>query len=215
METLLRYYEMYAERIPLELYVLVGSFLEEVIAPIPSPFVMTLAGTLTASQGRPFWYLFVVAVIASIGKTLGGSVLYWVADKTEDIVFMRISRWAGIGEKEIEKLGKRLSGRGWKDWAVLLGIRSTPVIASAPISVICGFLKVRLRLFIITTFIGTIVRDFVYLYVGYTTLDTANSLTEGLSGMETIIQITTVLSGVAFLGWIIYKRRQKKLTNSV
>lgn len=214
METLLRYYEIYAERIPLELYVLVGSFLEEVIAPIPSPFVMTLAGTLTQSQGRPFWYLFVVAVIASLGKTLGGSVLYWVADKTEDVLFYRISRWAGIGKDEIEKLGKRLSGRGWKDWAVLLGIRSTPVIASAPISVICGFLKVRFRLFVITTFIGSIVRDFVYLYVGFTTLDTANSFTEGLSGMESLIQISTVVSGVLFLGWIIYKRRQKKLTNS-
>lgn len=212
METLLRYYEIYADRVPLELYVLAGSFIEEVIAPIPSPFVMTLAGTLTQSQGRPFWYLFVVAVIAALGKTLGGSVLYWIADKAEDVLFYRISGWAGIGKGEIEKLGKRLSSGGWKDWAVLLGIRSTPVIASAPISVICGFLKVRFRLFVITTFFGSIVRDFIYLYIGFTTLNTANSLTEGLSGMETIIQISTAVSGLLFLAWIIYKRKLKKAT---
>lgn len=206
----LEQYQYYAERLPLEIFVFVGAFVEEVIAPIPSPFVMTLAGSVTAAQGNPFWYLFIVAMIASAGKTLGGSVLYFIADKTEDIVLLNLSRYVGITHEEIERLGKRLSRGSWRDWAVLLGIRSAPIIASAPVSVICGFLKIRFRLFVITTFLGTIVRDFVYLYVGYTTLGATNSLTEGLSGLETIIQVTAALSGLSLLAWIVYRRRQKK-----
>ena len=212
LNAFLEQYELYAERLPLEIFVLLGAFVEEVIAPIPSPFVMTLAGSVTAAQGHPFWYLFVVAVIAAAGKTLGGMVLYVIADKTEDIVFLKLSRYVGITHEEVEKLGNRLSRGSWRDWAVLMGIRSTPVIASAPISVICGFLKIRWRMFVITTFLGSIIRDFVYLYVGFTTLGTANSLTEGLGGIESFVQISTAISGLAFLGWIIYKRKMKKKT---
>jgi len=210
IEKFLRLYEQYAEQLPLEIFVVVGSFVEEVIAPIPSPFVMTLAGSVAATQGYPFWYLFVVSVLAASGKTLGATVLYYVADKAEDVVLAKLGGFVGISHKEVERIGARLNRGDWRDWSVLMVIRSTPIIASAPVSVICGFLKVRFRLFIITTFFGSIIRDFVYLYVGYTTLDTANSLTSGLSGLEGIVQISMLIGGLGALSWIVYRRLKQR-----
>lgn len=207
IEKLLTIYERYAEQLPLEVFVLVGSFVEEVVAPIPSPFVMTLAGSVAAAQNYPFWYLFVVSVLAAAGKTLGAVILYWLADKSEDLVLSKFGRFVGVTHKDVERIGQRFSGGGQRDWIVLMIIRSTPIIASAPVSLICGVLKVRFRIFIITTFLGSIIRDFVYLYVGFTTLDTANSLTENLSGVESLIQWSMLLTALGVLGWIIYKKR--------
>lgn len=210
VENLLRIYERYAEQLPLELFVLGGSFVEEVIAPIPSPFVMTLAGSVAAAQHYPFWYLFVVSILAALGKTLGAVLLYWLADKGEDLILSKLGRFIGVTHKEVESVGKRITGEGQRDWAVLMIIRSTPVIASAPVSLICGVLRVRFKVFVITTLLGSIIRDFVYLYVGYTTLDTANSLTQNLSGLENVVQWGMLLSALGLFAWIVYRKLQAK-----
>lgn len=207
MQFLLDKFEHYVQLIPIELFVLGGSFVEEVVAPIPSPFVMGLAGSAASAQGYPFWYLFVLSLLAATGKTLGGLLLYWLADKAEDIVMSKIGRYIGITHKEVERLGERLNSGTWRDWAIMLAIRSTPVIASAPVSLICGFIKVPIKLFAVTTFFGTIIRDFVYLYVGYTTLGAANTALDDLESFESIVQILMAISGLIVVGWIIYKRK--------
>jgi membrane protein DedA with SNARE-associated domain len=164
LETLLDYFERFSERVPLEVFAFLGSFFEEVIAPVPSPFIMTLAGSIAKSQGHAFWYLFVVAIIAAAGKTLGAGVLYVVADRSEDVLMSRVGRFVGISSAEVERFGARLSGSR-RDFLVLLLIRSTPVIPSAPISIICGFIKVHPRMFLIATFFGTIVRDLSLIHI--------------------------------------------------
>lgn len=206
ISSILDYFEKFADKVPLEIFVFVGAFLEEVIAPVPSPFVMTLAGSVAESQGYAFWYLLVIAVIASAGKTLGAILLYWLADKAEDLMLSRIGKFVGITHQEVEKFGSKLSGTK-RDLITLLIIRSTPVIPSAPISLICGFLKIDLKQFITATFFGTIIRDFVYLYFGYTSLDAATKLVEGMEGVESFITIAMALIGFLIVGWIIYKKK--------
>lgn len=183
-----------------------GSFIEEVIAPIPSPFVMTLAGSIAESQGSPFWYLFIVAVIAATGKTIGSILLYFLADKVEDVVLSRIGKFVGITHAEVEKFGQRFSGQK-RDFFTLLVIRSTPIIPSAPISLICGFVRINFRFFIIATFFGTIIRDFVYLYFGFTSLQAAQELMHGMEGIESFMQILLALIGAVVVGYIIYRRK--------
>lgn len=197
----------------MELFTFFGAILEEVIAPIPSPFVMTLAGSVAQSQGNAFWYLFVLAVIGATGKTLGSAILYWLADKVEDLVLSRLGKFIGITHEEVEKFGQKLSGTR-RDFVTLLVIRSTPVIPSAPISLICGFIKVDFKQFITATFFGTIVRDFVYLYFGYTSLEAAATLLDGMDGIESIITVLMALVGAAVVGWIIYKKKFAKSTDA-
>src|SRR5690606_6968465 len=110
IEYLIRFLEQLAEEVPVELFAFIGSFIEELIAPIPSPVVMTLAGTMVASNNSPFWYLFIIAVIASFGKTIGAIILYSIADKTEDVVLTRIGRYIGITHKQVDSIGSRFKG---------------------------------------------------------------------------------------------------------
>lgn len=205
VELLIELLEQLAEHVPVELFAFFGSFIEELIAPIPSPVVMTLSGTMVASNGSPFWYLFIVAVIAAIGKTLGAITLYTVSDKMEDVLLTRIGRYIGVTHKQVEKIGDRFQGTT-RDYVTLLLIRSTPIIPSAPISLICGLIALPRKLFIISTFFGTIVRDFVYLYIGYSGLSAAAEITEGIEGISSIVTIILGLAGVGIFGYILYRK---------
>lgn len=210
IETLIDFLEQLSEHVSVELFALVGSFIEELIAPIPSPIVMTVAGSMVATQGSAFWYLFIVAIIAAIGKTIGSIILYLVADKTEDVVLSRAGRFIGITHKQVEHIGNRFKGTP-RDYVTLLLIRSTPIIPSAPISLICGLIALPRKLFIVCTFFGTIIRDFVYLYIGYTGLSAAEEISDGIEGASSIVTIILGVVGIAIFGYIVYKKRSGKL----
>jgi membrane protein DedA with SNARE-associated domain len=182
--------------------------LEELIAPIPSPFVMTIAGSMAAAQSSPFWYLFVIAVIAAAGKTLAAIILFIVADKAEDVVLKRIGKFIGVTHEQVKRLGERFTGRP-RDYVTLFIIRATPIIPSAPISLICGLLGLPKKLFIVTTFFGTIVRDFIYLYIGYYSIEAATTLIEGIEGTSSIVTIILAVIALAIFGWILYRKYRK------
>lgn len=205
IEKLIDLLEQLAEHVPVELFAFVGSFIEELIAPVPSPVVMTLSGSMAAANNSPFWYLFVIAVIAAIGKTLGAIILFIVADKTEDVVVSKFGRYVGITEGQIERIGARFQGTA-RDYVTLLVIRSTPIIPSAPISLLCGLIGLPRKLFVISTFFGTIVRDFIYLYIGYTGLGAAEEIIEGIEGASSIITIILGLIGVGVFAYIVYRK---------
>lgn len=205
VEQLVTYLEQLAEHVPVELFAFLGSFIEEIIAPIPSPVVMTVAGSMVNANGSPFWYLFVVAVIAAIGKTIAAVILYVIADKTEDVILSKVGRYIGVTHKQVEHIGNRFKGTP-RDYITLLVIRSTPIIPSAPISLICGLIRMPIKLFIISTFFGTIVRDFVYLYIGFTSLGAAEEIINGIEGASSIITIILGLIGVGVFGFIVYRK---------
>lgn len=205
IEKLIELLEQLAEHVPVEVFAFFGSFIEELIAPIPSPVVMTLSGSMAAAGGSPFLYLLVIAVIAAIGKTLGAIILFIVADKAENIVLTRVGKYIGITHKQIEQIGARFQGTA-KDYATLLIIRSTPIIPSAPISLLCGLIGLPKKLFIISTFFGTVVRDFIYLYIGYTGMSAAEEIIDGIEGASSIITIVLGLIGVGIFGFILYRK---------
>ncbi len=205
IQILIDWLEQLAAHVPVELFAFLGSCIEELIAPIPSPVVMTLAGSMAATNGSPFWYLLVIAVIASFGKTIASIILYVIADKTEDVVLSKAGRYIGITHKQIEQIGNRFNGTA-RDYVTLLIIRSTPIIPSAPISLICGMIAIPKKLFIISTFFGTIIRDFVYLYIGFTGLAAAEQITHGIEGASSIITIALGLIGIGIFAWILYRK---------
>lgn len=205
IETLIHFLQQLAQDVPVELFAFFGSFIEELIAPIPSPIVMTLAGTMVAANASPFWYLLIVSVIASFGKTIAAVILYYVADRTEDVVLTRAGRYIGVTHKQVEHIGSRFHDTP-RDYLTLLLIRSTPIIPSAPISLICGLIALPKKLFIISTFFGTIVRDFVYLYIGFTGISAAEQITDGIEGVSSVITVLLGLVGAGIFAWILYKK---------
>lgn len=201
--------ESFAAHIPLELYTFVASFIEEVIAPIPSPFVMTSAGSIAAAQGWPMLSLLGISVIGAIGKTIGGILLYVIADRAEDVIVKKYGKFFGVTHREIENIGKHFKGH-WRDDFMLFGIRALPIIPSAPVSIICGIIKVGWRTFILATFFGTIIRNLVFLYFGYAGLSSFEGIVNGLESVESIMQLLlAVVLGLVII-WIYWKRHKRE-----
>lgn len=203
---IIEYLHSFSQTVPLPIFVTVGAAIEEIIAPIPSPLVMTLAGSLSAASGSHWLTLVYLAVIGSIAKTVASYLVYVVSDKAEDLVLGKFGKFLGVSHKEVEKLGSQLSG-GWHDDLVMLALRAIPIIPTAPVSIISGLLKIKLSTFFWTTLIGYAIRNYFYLYLGSTSVGALESLNEGLGSVEKIgyLIIFVLLVAVAIF---FYKQRQ-------
>jgi membrane protein DedA with SNARE-associated domain len=203
---IIEYLHTFSQTVPLPIFVTVGAAIEEIIAPIPSPLVMTLAGSLSAASGSHWLTLVYLAVIGSLAKTVASYIVYVVSDKAEDLVLGKFGRFLGVTHKEVEKLGSQLSG-GWRDDLVMLALRAIPIIPTAPVSIISGLLKIKLTTFFWTTAVGYAIRNYFYLYLGATSIGALESLNEGLGSVEKIgyLIIFVLLVAVAIF---FYKQRQ-------
>lgn len=201
-------FEVYATQVPVELFTFVAAFIEEVIAPVPSPVVMTLAGSIAAAQETTLMFLLYLAVIGAVGKTLGAGLLYFITDKAEDLVFKRFGKFLGVSHKEIEGIGKHLNGSKWDD-VVFFVIRCLPIMPSAPVSIVCGFIKFNFRSFITLTFFGTIIRNLFFLYFGYLGASNLERIMEGVTNIEAFVEIGIAAVIIVFIGWIYLKRTRQ------
>ena len=158
LEDFYTYLEEIAEVIPVELYAFIGGLIEEIVAPIPSPIIMTTAGGIVLLQGGTWINLIFISLIAAVGKTIGSLILYVLADKMEDFLVIRYGKFFGIDHQTIEDIGKRFKG-GWKDIGMLTLLRAIPVIPGAPVALACGAIKLDMKTYIISTYIGTFFRS--------------------------------------------------------
>ncbi len=189
-----------ASQTSLEFFALWTSFLEEIITPIPSPSISIMIGFLASVQTYTIWGLILLTVISAFGKTLGALVVYVIVDKVEDVLMGRIGKFIGVTNVEIENLGNKLSNN-WKDYILLFVLRTIPIFPSTLISVGAGFLKINLKLFLLTTFFGSIIRNFLYIYLGYFSIEMARLWIDKIEFSKNIIYL---LFGLFFIGFIIY-----------
>jgi membrane protein DedA with SNARE-associated domain len=201
--------EAIAQTVPLPWFIFLGAFIEEVIAPIPSPFVMTLGGSIAASQSAPVQYLFVLAAIGAFGKTIGSWLIYLISDKAEDVIIEKFGRILGVSHKEVEGIGKLLN-QGVRDDVVLFLLRAIPIMPTAPVSVVSGIVKLRMRTYLVSTFLGLLVRNMFYLYMGFSGVGALHAINADLDSWEKLGYV--VLFGIfaALVVWFYLKRRSGK-----
>lgn len=198
-----------ADSMSVEAFTFIGSLVEEIVAPIPSPIVMTAAGSLAAQQGYPLAYLFALSLIGAVGKTIGALFVYGVAYALGTVFVQRFGHLLGVTLSDVDALRTRL-GKGWSQLASLTFLRALPIMSSMVLSVGCGVVRVSFMLYVISTFIGTIVRNFFYLYVGFSGVAAYRALVDGLDGVESAIQIVIGVAVLAFLGWLYWRRSKGK-----
>ena len=194
-----------AHVLPIKVFVVVASFVEEVIAPIPSPTVMVLSGSIAQVQGYVLSGLLLLSVLGAVGKTIGALIIYGLSEKIGGAMITRFGKYFGIAYEDIQILGARLTG-GFRDYLIMTGLRSLPVMPSSIVSVGSGLLKVRLRVYIVSTFIGTMIRDSFYLYVGYEGMDMLQALVNKSATLETVVEFLVLLGVIAL---IIFLRLRK------
>lgn len=209
MQSLILWLEDLALQVPVTWFTFIGALVEEVIAPIPSPLVMTLAGSIAASQNQPLLFLFLLALIGALGKTIGSLIIYVIADKAEDIVISKFGRMLGVSHDDTEGLGA-FFGRGVRDDIAIFLLRAIPIMPTAPVSAIAGIIKLDLKIYLTATFLGLAVRNMLYLYLGYTSVGALESVVDGLDSLEKIgYFMLAVAMGLAIL-WMYRKRQQGK-----
>ena len=196
-----------ASVLPLPAFSFFGALIEEIIAPIPSPLVMALTGTLAAAKGSAWPYMALIILMGAAGKTIGSFIVYFIADKGKHIVLGKFGKFLGVTHREVEIIGKHLN-KGWKDDLVLFLLRAIPIMPTAPVSIVCGLIKVNLRAYIVSTFFGVLARNVFYFYLGYTGAGALESINNGIGGLEKFGYII-LLAIIAAVLISIYRNKRK------
>ena len=69
-----------------------------------------------------------------------------------------------------------------------------------------GIIKLQLRGYILATFWGTLVRSFVYLYFGFTSVGALTALNEGLDSLESVGYVVLALLLGGLIAYFYYLR---------
>ncbi len=206
METITAFLESLAKTMPLPLFSFIGSIIDEIVAPIPSPLIPSTMGLLAFEQGQPFSYLFLLALTGTIGKTLASLLTYWVADKLEDLLSTsKIGKLLGLDHEEIEKYGHYFNGSS-RDEIIMIILRALPFIPTLPVSVLAGLIKLNLTTYIASTFIGIYLRFMILLVIFYSGSQKYQGLLNVMDATETIIIIT---AGMTVAGWLFFYLRKR------
>jgi membrane protein DedA with SNARE-associated domain len=197
---------------PLELFVGIASFIEEVIAPVPSASVLLATGAFAAMQERPLIGLIPLALVAAFGKMVGAMVVYEVANTFGMLVVNKFGRFFEITPERLAAFGARINNAKSAFWFLAV-VRALPIVPSSIVSVSCGVLKVRRKLYIASTFVGTIVRDSVFIYIGYQGIQLWQTFAERLTYFESSLQWLLIGLLLIILVWL-YVRHVKRGTGN-
>ena len=185
------------------------SFIENIIAPIPSEFVFPWAGFL-AYQGK--MNIWLISLAGAVGSLAAALVLYYLGSKfngpkTREFVD-KYGKYIFISLKDLEK------AEGWFEkygvWTVFI-FRMIP-LGRTVISIPAGFVKMNILTFSVLTFIGTFLWSFLLTYAGYILGENWERVSEVLSGYEHLVIYAILLSGSIF-AW--YKRRELPFINAL
>jgi membrane protein DedA with SNARE-associated domain len=210
LQPMISFFESLAHTMPLELYVLLGSFVEEIIAPIPQSLIVVLGGSMAKAQSYPLISILGLAFLSALGKTLAGWILYILGDKAEHIVVGKCGRLLGISEKDIAKWSVYLN-KGKRDVIALLLARIIPIVPTAPVSVVCGVMKIDIKNFLLLSLIGLTLRNAPFFYLGYVGVSSYEALTSHEGTAESVIKIIVFLLFLGFFCWIGYKMTKRRL----
>ena len=167
-ETFIHFVE--ANLVPLGAWgVFIASVIEEIIAPIPSAFVVASAGFFLLNSEISLYFFrdlfLIIAIPAAIGVALGSLVIFYIAYASGKPALTKWGKWLGLSWTDVEKTREKFSHTN-KDEMALLIARTIPVIPSVAISAFCGLIRMNVWKYLVITFVGTIGRAAILGFIG-------------------------------------------------
>ena len=210
-EWLIAWLETLAQNVDPALFVFIGSFVEEIVAPIPSPLIMATTAALAHSLQLSWLEILWILLVAAGSKTLSSLLVYWLAYESEHLLVGRFGKYVGLSTEMIEGVG-RWVGKGYWDELVLLMLRSLPIVPSIVVSAACGVFKINLRTYLWTTFVGTFIRNGIFfsiLYFGWSQAEAVWNLLDDRGELLALAAIA--LAGAVWLAWQMKGRIEAKV----
>lgn len=152
---------------PLPVFITLGSYLEEIVGPVPPFVVVTTAGALAQVRDFGPFAIATLLLLAAAGKTLGAYTFYYLGDKFEDMVVGRWGNRLGINHTDVEKFGQRFGKVWYRDFAILFLLRVIPFAPTLIVSLASGAIKLPQWLYLSATYVGYSIKDAFYLGAGY------------------------------------------------
>ena len=141
----------------------VAALLENIIFIIPSELIFPLGGFSANTAGVGLIGAFGMAVSGAFGSTVGALVIYYIAMRFGRPAILKMGKYMGIREREVEKAEKWFRKHDSK--AVFLG-RMAPGIREL-ISVPAGIERMNISKFIAFTFAGSLIWSITLTMLGY------------------------------------------------
>ena len=187
--------------------VVIGVFLEAVIAPIPSPIVMMTAGFVLVEPGlalsAALWkILFIITIPASLAGLVGNYIVYGVCYWGGKPVINKFKRLLGFSWSDIRKVRRKI-GTGRKRDISLIALRAIPVVPISVVSAGAGVMKIDWKKFGLFSFIGLLPRNFLLAFIGWKLSEIYVNIAHRVDSIETMVTLTII--GVILLVIIVHK----------
>lgn len=182
--------------LPLPIFVIVGSVIEELISPIPATLILGVAGSVVAFQGTGIIYLTILVVLATFGKTLAAWATYWAGRLLGRIVVKKWGYILGINLDHLEAASHEMKHHK-NAWKWLFIARALPLAPSAAVSIAAGMLYIHQRVFLTSTFLGYIIRNVLTAATGYFGLDVVLNWEEHLQDPWVLILVIILACVIA------------------
>lgn len=185
--------------------IIVVTFIENIIAPIPSEFVFPWAGFL-ASQGK--MNIWLISLSGAVGSLVAALVLYYLGSKfngpkTRQFVD-KYGKFVFISLEDLEK------AEGWFEkygaWTVLI-FRVVP-LGRTLISVPAGFVKMNVFKFSAFTFLGTFIWSLILTYAGFALGENWDVVSKFLEEYQHLVIYAIIAGAVGFVAWKILKKKK-------
>lgn len=199
--------------------VLLATFVEEIIAPIPSALVPLAAGffLLPADHSLSqvaFESAFLVAFPVAVGIAVGSAAVYWIAYVGGKPIIDRYGKYAGLSWADIEAIERKMT-KGRRDEVSLFALRMFPIIPGVAISGFCGALRYRFDRFVLITFIAAGIRAYVLGLLGWQAGEYYTQYIDTVSAYEDVLLKGILIA--AFLAVFVHfarARRRRQQRNS-
>lgn len=173
--------------------------LESMIAPVPSEVVMPFAGYLVV-QGR--FDLWTATLVSGLGSIFGSLLSYYLGAYLGRPFILKFGKWLFLEEEHLKWTEKWFKKQGDK---TIFFSRFIPVVRHL-ISIPAGIAKMSMQKFVIYTFFGATIWNFILLYAGFKLGSHWNKIHKFSEELD-IIFIVAVAS---FLVYFIWKHRKRK-----
>ena len=175
--------------------------LESMIAPVPSEVVMPFAGYLVLQNRFDFW---IVLLASGLGSIFGSVLSYYIGFYGGRPFVLKFGRYLLLEEEHLEWTEKWFKRQG--DKTIFIS-RFVPIVRHL-ISIPAGIARMRMHKFIVYTFIGATIWNFILLYAGIK-LGSRWGIIHEYSRELDIVFVAAVILFLAYFIWKHHKKRRK------